>query len=207
MSRRVGVLVAVVGLALAAGVAGTPHPLAGRAGAAPVPKHLMKAPPYFPTQVGTEWVYTRLGSDETHVVTGVEVKENETLVIVERVMTDGEKKPNKVVSVRPDGLFWVAEGGEAYDPPWCILKHPPEVGHAWETKTARATSSPFTIKRKVVAEERLKVPAGEFQTIRVESESPFAISTTTYWYAPRVGIVQIDDPPHLILKSFTPGKE
>src|SRR5687768_3755736 len=77
MSRRAGVLVVPVAcLALV--------PLAawvGGASAAPVPKHLMKAEPhYFPTRVGTKWVYTRLGRDETHAVTKVVEKENETLV-------------------------------------------------------------------------------------------------------------------------------
>jgi hypothetical protein len=205
VSRQAGVLVPVVCLALAAGVAGVREP---RAVAAPVPKHLMKpAPQYFPTRVGAMWVYLRGEVEETYVVTKVEVKENEKIVTVEQVEKDGTKKPNQVVSVRPDGLYMLSETGAVYDPPWCIFKLPVKVGQTWETKTRRGDGITVNGKQKVVAEERLKVPAGEFQTIRVESESPFAISTTTYWYAPRVGIVQIDDPPHLILKSFTPGKE
>jgi hypothetical protein len=54
------------------------------------------------------------------------------------------------------------------------------------------------------------VPAGEIATVRVDSDSTFGAgqqrSRSVYWYAANIGVVQIDDPPHLVLKSFTAGK-
>jgi hypothetical protein len=173
----------------------------------------MKADPaYFPTRVGTKWVYTRGGSDETHTVTKVEVKEGETLVTVEWDRGVPEK-PSEVVSVRPDGLYLVSETGVPYDPPWLILRCPVELGKGWKWKTQRELGGQdVTISdERTTASERIKVPAGEFDAVRVEAEYSFQPGggrvRTVYWYAPHVGLVQINRPPHLVLKSFSPGKE
>jgi hypothetical protein len=212
MSRGTGVVVAMGCLGLAVGVAGMARPFAGRASAAPVPKHLMKTvPEYFPTQVGTKRVYLRGDAEETQVVTKVEVKENEKIVTVEEVAKDGTKKPYQVVSVRPDGVYLVAESGSKYDTPWCVFKTPAVVGQEWETTTTRGKDWMIRGTKKVIAEERLKVPAGEIETVRVTWDSAFGAgqqrSRSVYWYAANIGVVQIDDPPHLVLKSFTAGKE
>jgi hypothetical protein len=212
MPHRVAApVVFAVSLALmaGAGLTGT------RAGAAPVPKHLMKAPPvYFPTRVGAKWVYLRSGQEETHAVTKVEAKEGEMVVTVEREQ-GGKTTPYWVVAVRSDGLFLVAESGEAYDPPWCLLKCPVEVGKSWDGNSEREDYITLVGRRTVAAAEKLKVPAGEFEALRITSERVTSEtgdarvrSSTTYWYAPHVGVVQIDrDPPHLVLKAFVPGKE
>ena len=161
MSRGTRVVVAVGCLGLAVGVAGMPRPFAGRASAAPIPKHLMKpAPQYFPTQVGAKRVYLRGDAEETQVVTKVEVKENEKIVTVEEVAKDGTKKPYQVVSVRPDGVYLVAESGRKYDTPWCVFKTPAVVGQEWETATSQGKDWMIRGTKKVIAEERLKVPAG-----------------------------------------------
>jgi hypothetical protein len=204
MSHRAGVLVvSVVCLALAAGAG----PTGSRAGAAPVPKHLMKAAPvYFPTRVGAKWVYLRGEREETHTVTKVEAKEGETVVTVERE-SDGQMKPYWVVSVRPDGLYLVAETGEPYDPAWQLLKCPVEVGKSWAGKSGRGANLTLEGTLTVDATKKLKVPAGEFEAVQL-TWAPKDASSLKYWYAPNVGVVQIGrDPPHLVLKSFTPGKE
>jgi hypothetical protein len=62
--------------------------------------------------------------------------------------------------------------------------------------------------------ERVKVPVGTFETVRVDSEvlKPrqgfgFPIQMTE-WYAPGVGVVQRTAYRGLwVLKSFTPGKD
>jgi hypothetical protein len=166
-------------------------------------------PVYYPTRVGTKWVYLRGGVEETRVVTRAEARAGEKVVTVEDVRKEGNK-PYQTVSVRPDGLFLVSESGEAYDPPWQVLKLPFKAGEVWETTTRRTTLR-IASKKTTDGEERLKVPAGEFATLRIKSEWSSGVgrapTRSSYWYAAGVGLVQIDDPPHLVLKSFTPGEE
>lgn len=62
--------------------------------------------------------------------------------------------------------------------------------------------------------EEVEVPAGKFKAVRVEAEAgfpaPFAVTRTTYWHAPGVGVVktveQIKGGDRVeVLKAFTPG--
>jgi hypothetical protein len=155
-------------------------------------------------------VYTRGDHDETHTVTKVESKKGETLVTVEWDR-DLPTKSFQVISVRPDGLHLVSETGNPYDPPMHILRCPIELGKEWESKTKREPRLVISDKRKVAASEKVKVPAGEFEAVRVEagfSTNPGGqVRSVVYWYAPNVGIVKMDGPPELVLKAFSLGKE
>jgi hypothetical protein len=58
--------------------------LGGVTPAAPVPTHLMpkSTPFYYPTAVGTKWVYDRKGQDEMLAITGVEEKQGTKIVTI-----------------------------------------------------------------------------------------------------------------------------
>lgn len=57
----------------------------------------------------------------------------------------------------------------------------------------------------------LKVPAGVYEAVRVDSEQDTVdgVRQVQQWYAPGIGLVKSGEvgKPGLVLKSFTPGKE
>lgn len=69
------------------------------ASAAPVPKHLMKNERYWPTAVGTKWVYVRDGKEFTEEITKVEARKDGTLRLTLQV-----RNWDEVVDVAPDGV-------------------------------------------------------------------------------------------------------
>ena len=168
--------------------------------AAPVPTHLMpKEPPcFYPTAVGTTWVYDCGGGrTETWALAKVEEKHGAKLLTTEFVLADGTRSHHMTLSVGDKGVYLVAERGATYEKPWCICKLPHKEGDAWQTEGhgADMASGPL---------ERLKTPAGEFTAVRVDWGVNGA--TAKYWYAQGVGLVRMSGGATLDLKSFTPGK-
>jgi hypothetical protein len=169
--------------------------------AAPAPPAADKPVYYFPTRVGTKWVYERSKEGEESrtfgkVVTESEEKDGRFLVTVK-----GDLKENPWASqyaVSKDGVFMVAhkfnndDPYKMWDPPECLLKLPHKDGNTWETETDKL------FRRKHVAKkiETIKVPAGTFEAIRVEAGG------VTSWYAPEIGLVKQYDGTFLELKSF-----
>lgn len=180
--------------------------------AAPVPRHLFpKDPPlYFPTKVGTKWVYAEDEGEKTLVVEAVEPGRGGLVVTVARV--DGEKRtPYEKVAVSPGGLVRLEMHGEKLDPPLVLLKAPPKAGDAWDLET-RLTEGPAGVLTMTVAgEEDVTVPAGRFTAARVDCAylSPEHEATCTRWYALGVGLVQAGHGgrAYRSLKSFAPGKD
>src|SRR4051812_19176427 len=66
-------------------------------GAAPVPKHLMKDEPYWPTAVGTKWVYQQGEREATEEITKAEATRDGMRLTI---MTEQED----VVDVTPGGM-------------------------------------------------------------------------------------------------------
>jgi hypothetical protein len=183
--------------------------------AAPVPTHLMPEPVYyFPTTVGTKWVYQEGIRQRTEVVTEVEGK-GATKVVFVGLEEKGKVLPWVNVEVSRRGLFRVWCRGNKDDPPHPWLKLPVEGGGEWAYDDiglggrilgkVRATAS---------GPEEVEVPAGTYRAIRVEMSWPargglgdWAPSTSTRWYAPGVGLVKQTGPSYEeVLKSFAPGR-
>ena len=195
-------LLAVFALTPCFGV-GTQAPMA------PPPREVVY---YFPTKVGAKWV--RLWSDgkgkdaeAVYVVTAVEEgKDGAKRVTVSAVGRNGKPSPFQEFEVSSKGLFytrWFGFGRPVLEPQ-CELKLPHKAGQEWGDD-----ESSLKEKQSAHGPEKVKVPAGEFDCIRVEyrdSRSPDP--TQTRWYAPGVGLVKLTSGNTLIvLKSFTPGKE
>ena len=178
--------------------------------AAPVPTHLMpKAPPFYhPTAVGTKWVYSRFRADETHVITAVEEKKGGAKVVtIETVIAEGKTKPFNKMLVTDREWCYAEETSQPYDPPWCVLKSPIGEGYKWDYAVSRPDLGKISgTKVQATKTERLKTLAGTFDAVRVETSEGGKI-TSIHWYASGLGLVQIDDPPCLVLKEFVPGKE
>jgi hypothetical protein len=93
---------------------------------------------------------------------------------------------SKVMS-RPDGRWFAIVGREgkviqAYDPPLGYV-YPLSVGQSWSTKhkvtTASGAVTDFTYSCKVEAREKVTVPAGTFDTMRIACETP--VSRDVSW--------------------------
>jgi hypothetical protein len=192
-----GPLVAIVALTLAA--------LSGPA----APRLKDPSPPsdYFPTAVGTRWVYTTPTADLVEVITAVAEKDGVTLVTIGNEVPGGKATPIRTIEIRSDGLFLAEEAGKGYNPPVCLLKLPVQVGDSWTTATHRADLGRIQFPRQAVEMTDLQTRAGRFQAVRVQGETVFEnggqSQPSVYWYARGVGLVQLDDR---VLKSFTPGK-
>ena len=177
-------------------------------GAEPAPPPREKVV-YFPITVGAKWVRTWSSASgkekDREVVEAVaeviDGKDGTKIVTVVRV---GEQwtRPMKVFEISNAGLFWTKNhAGNSAGLPWCELKLPHTPGQTW--------GAGLDSKLTAHGPEKIKVPAGEFECIRVEyrdSRGPDPVQTR--WYAKGIGEVKVTSGDLVIvLKSFTPGRE
>lgn len=176
--------------------------------AAPVPRDA-SGDPYFATEVGAKWVYESGGIETVEVVT--DVQSNDGVVVV----TVGEEArgivlPRRTVSWSSDGLRLVNEESYIYEPPLLLLRTPVKAGDKWETNSVWRGLGPFVFKdsRTVIRTEKVEVPAGTFEAVRIESEYAFQSVTGkgTYWYVRGLGPVKTEfGDTGRVLKSFSRG--
>lgn len=183
------------------------------ASAAPKPKDDGKPVLYFPTRVGTKWVYDD-GRETTFEVSAVEIKADVTIVTVDAIRPKGKSLYEKV-SVSAKGLERIQFN--QYDPySYWLLKLPAKVGNSWDFDVAKQSTLRGETGTKTIGEtELIKVPAGKFQAICVETvlkaidgqatADPFTLKS---WFAADVGLVKQMRGAAVIreLKSFTAGK-
>ena len=186
-----------------------PTVVAALAPAAPVPKHLMREQGpayYYPTTVGAKWVYEdTAGGDYVVVVTKVEDRKGTKVVTAERE-TGEQRVPEEVMEVSATGFVRTHCWDGALDPPLPILNVPFKVGDSWAFRFDGGGGT-----KTIGAIETIKVPAGTFEAVRVDTDFTRANQRrlTHWWYAPGVGLVKMTEDDRIVwlLKSFTPGKE
>ncbi|VTR94628.1 Uncharacterized protein OS=Pirellula staleyi (strain ATCC 27377 / DSM 6068 / ICPB 4128) GN=Psta_2333 PE=4 SV=1 [Gemmata massiliana] len=169
--------------------------------AAPVPKHLMpkNEPLYFPTTVGTKWVYDHNGQAEiTNEITAVEEKGGGKLVTV----NGNSARPTRW-HVSRAGVYIVSMGDEECKPAIPMLQLPHAPGATWTTESMHGSKLKGLFASH--GPELVEVGAGKFQAIRVEVEW-VGNNKVTFWYAPDVGVVKAAGGLRKELKSFKPGK-
>jgi hypothetical protein len=203
--------------------------LAATAPAAPIPDVVKEPVLYFPTTVGTKWTYQCSGTELVLTVTAVEAKAGAHVVSVGRVGEAGVVYKDTKVAVSPRGLHElevsflghevmpfgpnrVQEWTERREPALCLLRLPAVHGDRWGARHSPGTTVAFEVGR----EERVRVPAGEFQAVCVEAALDGGWREPTrfrHWYAVGVGEVQRtlrqrDGTEEVIraLKVFTPAR-
>lgn len=173
---------------------------------------------YFPTRVGAKWIYDVNGEEETEVVTAVKMQGRAIFVTVHQVIF--LKESDIKMKLAEDGLYQLTgvaalpKSHKDVETPSLILRLPYKPGMKWRTFTAAWPFGESTFT--AYGPERVEVPAGKYQAIRVETTDaaktePNTIQRT-YWYAPGVGLVKFvfehgKDKYVRTLKSFTPGKD
>jgi hypothetical protein len=180
---------------------------------------------YFPTTVGARWVYR--GPDRTtfeEVVSKVEPEPEygRTLVTVLRVGAEGKTTPEGKYEVSSRGVLQVetaisTDGSvttHPMDPPIWVLQLPAEPGARWFAGAQVPNGA--RISFEAGKPERVKVPAGEYDTIPVEMTAwqegrdgliPRGASFRV-WYAPGIGTVKWTTffGVEGVLETFDPGK-
>lgn len=190
------------------------------AGAAPVPKHLMKEPVlYHPTEVGARWVYRSYGVDDlvghevVEVVMAVHDAKGEPGVKVAELGTvfEGKTHGSWYTAVSPKGLSegYLALGGN-FVTRIEGLRLADTPGASWEATIGEGPNA-YKQKHTFRGEEVIEVPAGRFRTLLVDTEFAYQTGQKRLWrrwYAPGVGMVKLEaDGGRKVLKEFTPGKK
>lgn len=179
--------------------------------AAPVPKEGQDPVLYFPTKIGSKWVYQWGNEERVETITATE-KSGTDIVVTLGVLVEGKNAPYCKLLVSKKGLFFGIEGLQEKKFPHCLLKIPSTKDEKWDWMVADVNRK---VTRVSCGEEEVEVPAGKFRTIRIESEVPVGkdlTQKTNQWYAIGIGWVKLvtkmgDAKEERVLKSFTPGKE
>jgi len=178
-------------------------------GAAPVPKQLMKDEPYWPTAVGTKWVYEQGGKESTQEITKVEARDGGTTRLTVRT-----KNGDDIIDVAPGGVTQRTVSTFTLDT--LIVRFPIKAGDSWAfAYPVQAGLHCIGGKMTVGEEEDVKVPAGTFRATKVVCtvtevrgkpiDKPY---TLTHWYAKGVGLVRVEwDGGERVLKAFAPAQK
>jgi hypothetical protein len=182
---------------------------------------------YYPTHVGDTLVYesnTAKGgkaTELTEIVDSVEEKDGVFTVQTVRLLND-VKRPATKMQVSDKGISRVASLNKELTTPMIMLKLPAKAGEKWENKSDGAIAK---YDLKMIGEEEVKVPAGTYKAIRVETTydfggvggaaPPAALAggvKITHWFAPGVGLVKMVTSlggmeREQVLKSFTLGQK
>jgi hypothetical protein len=170
---------------------------------------------YFPTAVGTKWVYEGPNGEYEEAITDAKADGKGTVVTVVRTK-GGKEEWRSTFRVTRAGFDMLASGGVTYEQPLPFLKAGAKAGDEWEYTYARPPTA-FHCRLKVVGPEKVEVPAGKFDAVRVDAaESNSLVGAanpngpafeSSCWYAPGVGLVrQVWRGQETTLKAFTPGK-
>ncbi|HEX4612481.1 MAG TPA: hypothetical protein VH092_30085 [Urbifossiella sp.] len=196
MARRHRVLIALVLTTLAASAL-----------AAPVPEDAKAPLLFYPTKVGTKWVYEHVNGITEPVVVAA-IKNSGRELVVSRAGEDGNESRYTKVIVSSAGLRQEQDARTGQPAAVWLLKTPFRAGDTWAIPEEAGGG-----KRTVYGPEQVVVPAGRFLAAKVVFDRPGGFQMTS-WFAPGVGEVkrverQVDGSETVTrsLKSFTPGKQ
>ena len=178
---------------------------------APIPTEKSKDALYYPVSIGARWVYSTGDKETVETVTGVEDSEGVFRVKVSRERND-KTILDHVVAVSEKGLAIVeTPTGKLAEPVW-LLKLPPKNGDKWEVVLPSQTLGKIVGSAAVEGTEKIEVPAGTFDAVKVRMEIPHVdgrdgITKRAIWYAPNVGVVKsVEGETVRVLKSFAKKK-
>jgi len=168
---------------------------------------------YYPTKIGDKLVYEFTDRDKriefTETVLSAEKKDGVITVTISRKDAPADQ-PARKVKVSETGLALLANDPKDLQTPPVLLKLPSEAGDMWKSKPENAGLGTITgCSSTFVGIEEVKVPAGQYKAIRVDSVISLSGEQfkASHWYAPGVGLVKMVARGRIQeLKSFTPGK-
>lgn len=194
--------------------------LATTAPAAPIPDGVSAPVLYFPTKVGTKWVYQQNGDNLAEVVSRAEAKRGATVLTVQVLSATGEPSYAREVSVSADGVFFlgITDADAPLTRPMCLLYPKARAGVSWHVRVDGADGTPVVLMTRTArGDDTVDVPAGRFRVVKVETAVPPPAGgvpeVTMAYYAADIGLVKEETRSDAgtwtttrALKSFTPGK-
>jgi len=164
---------------------------------------------YYPLKVKSKWVYKT--NDQT---VEIEVASAEKDGFKLETKVNGKTVAAEVVEVKQDGVYRVSVKGDKIDPPIKFLSLPVKKDADWNVNSKVGTQTvkgKFTIKSEA---EKVKVPAGEYDTVFVDGPDFDIAGTKTaikYYFAKNVGVVKLSyeiqgTSSVLELKEFSEAK-
>jgi hypothetical protein len=178
---------------------------------APIPKGHDTRRIAFPSAIGTEWTY-KMSSNREFIKTITDVKEIDggKFIYISEVQENGKKKISDIIEISEKGLFRKFELFFDFDPPLPLLLFSNK-DSKWDYECI-CTDRPENFKIEgictAIGPEKITVPAGSFETIRVESDYKIEFrderSKSISWYASGVGLVKYSVNDHvMVLKKYT----
>jgi hypothetical protein len=177
------------------------------AAAAPVPK--LKAPPdFYPSAVGTKWVYGHDDgtSEHTREVTASDTKDGVTTFTV--TWTEGGTTQLWELKKEAGAVYRTKQDRWAFDPAHKLLEAKMAAGDEWTSEYSYGGGK-YKYTRTVGKAEVVKTPAGEFTAMPIISRNQqIDGDETTLWYADGVGLVALQhkNSQRIVLREFTRGK-
>ncbi len=173
------------------------------------PKKLVESP-YYPSKVGTTWTYELNDKELVSKITAHEEMHDILCIKVESTVA-GKTVATEHISIAAEGVSRVAFGSNHPDKPLLFLKLPVKIGERWKVDVKVGLET--VVGEFTTSEEKVKVPSGTYDAIKVDGEFQLnGVDTQfTYWFAKDVGVVKqyIKMPTAEItseLKKFDPGK-
>jgi len=158
------------------------------------PNKLPSAEEFYPLVPGTRWDFSMtvngVPSEVSYRVAEPEEVNGETQyridTLVQRRATSTEH-----LSHSEQGVVRHRFNGVPMNPPLVLLKNPVKVGESWET-SLEVGGDHIEVQCEILAQEEVTVPAGEFQTLKVNVATVVNEMNliSTYWFAPQIGIVK-----------------
>ncbi len=181
------------------------------AGAAPVPKEVLKKfPNYYPLELGNEWVYQVGENEVTVIATAVEKKDGVQTGTLE-TKVNGKTVAAESMRVDATGVYRTHINKQEIDPPVLLLKFGIRDETEWATKS-KVGNATVDFVFKLEGLEEIKTLAGEYKAVKVTGTGDIAgtVTQTKYYFADGVGIVKLSyslggGEAMLELKKFTPA--
>jgi hypothetical protein len=169
---------------------------------------------FFPVKKDTKWVY-KVGETTIEVKVTATDKPGEAKL---DTVVNGKAVASEVVEVKADGIYRTKINTTPIEPPVKFLElaegKPAKKGASWKVDSKiqqQAVKGTFTVKEDA---EKIKVPAGDFDTVVVDGPEFEIAGTKTavkYWFAAGKGIVKLSysiggNEAVLELKEYAEGK-
>jgi hypothetical protein len=168
--------------------------------------------PYYPLKAGSEWTYKVQGGPIKVKVAGTEKVAGGATGYKLETSAGNKVSATETVAVTAEGVQRFNVNGLNPEKPILFLPMDPEKTKEWTVDTkVSGQDIKGTFK---VDKEKVTVPAGTYDAIRVKGDGMKIGATTTtveYWFAKDVGIVKLkftlgSQDATLELESYTAGK-
>jgi len=153
------------------------------------------SPDYYPLNVNDKWTYDVKAGDKELVVSAsvakIEKIDDKELARIDSEI-NGKVATTEHLTSNDTGVYRARYNGVDFDPPVQILRYPIKEGETWDGET-KAGSETFKYTVRVAkAKDEVEVPAGKFETVKVEIklvQNKQSVDSI-YWFADGVGIVK-----------------